>query len=403
MAWHKALHALGPPGSQRRERCLDWLIVVLTAGAACLVLLDHSVASTGLVMSYPANCLIAVLASGTLFWRRSRPEICLSAGLLASLVSDERTVLAVGAYSVARYGGVLRFWSYGTAIALYLLSRTLTGTSAPSVQMFLYAALLIIVVPALFGALVRRQRMLNELLHRQLAQVEDSMTHAARFAALEQRTRLAFEVHDNAGHQATVLTLYAGALQQRTDLAPEARRIVDAMQHAAREVAHELRRVVDTLFAPEEGGERLGERIPCAEFLQSLTRNMAAVGMDIDYRSAGRPCPLPAETERLLRRISHEGLTNAAKHASGAPVGMTLTFAGNTVSLSVRTGPSRGISIVKDSGGLGLRGLRAAVAAAGGSFTAGPVPTGGFLLEATLPCQDDDVPAGTARGDDHRA
>ncbi len=374
---------MGLSGSSRRERIYDCLIAAGTAAIACVLL--REVRHTGLIDGYWTNFGVATLAAASLLWRRNRPEICLSAGLLASLASDEQTVLAVAAYAVARYGGRYRFWVFGTVTVLYVATRSLTGLSASSPEEFFQVTVLTILTPALFGSIARRQQILNDVLHRQLNQVEKSVAHAVRFASLEERTRLAFEVHDNVGHQATVLALHTGVLQQRKDLHPETREAVDAIQGAARQVTHEFRKIVNVLCGPEKGTEQLAERIPCAEFLMSLSRNMAAVGMDVDYQLIGEPHELPEETERLLRRVSQESLTNAAKHAPGAPVTMNLSFSDASVGLEVFTGPSSGIAIVKDSGKLGLRGLKDSVERAGGHFRSGPVPGGGFLVQAHLP------------------
>ncbi|MFC5722296.1 sensor histidine kinase [Streptomyces gamaensis] len=368
--------------SDRRSLC-DLGIALLVAVASCLQL--HSLSETGLVRGYPASAAIAVAAAATLVLRRRWPEICLLAALGASLASDERTALFAAAYAVAHYGGRLRFALVAGAALFYLLTRHVTGIADAGQERLYYGVVVEIVFPAAAGALVRHQRSLRALLHERLERAQSAVDSAIRFALLEERTRLAFDIHDHIGHQATFLALRAGALQRMPELPEEARKGALAVQESAHQVMADLRQMLGVLRDGDGRQATLSGPTSCAEFLAALVRNMSAVGMAARCRLNGTARPLPPATEQLLFRICREAFTNAAKHAPGAEVRAELSFEHERVVLDVGNGPPDGAALLRSSGRMGLTGLRLRVADADGELSAGPTPDGGFRVTAVLP------------------
>jgi len=104
---------------------------------------------------------------------------------------------------------------------------------------------------------------------------------------------------------------------------------------------------------------------------------------------SGAPAALDPGVELAAYRITQEALTNARRHARGAPVDVELRFTAETLRLRVRdSGPGaegRGADAVGVTGGHGVAGMRERAAAVGGWLEAGPSATGGFLVEAVLP------------------
>lgn len=376
-----------PPGRAQRavdRRLLcDIGIALLVAAASCLQL--HSLSDTGLVHGYTASAAVAVAAATTLVVRRRWPEVCLLAGLAASLTSDERTALFAAAYAVAHYGGRLRFALVAAATVFYVLTRHVTGMADAGRQQMYYGVVVEIVFPAVAGALVRHQRSLRGLLHERLERAESAVDNAIRFALLEERTRLAFDIHDHVGHQATFLALRAGALQRVPGLPEEARQGALAVQESAHQVMADLRQMLRVLRDGDGGQATPSGPTGCAEFLAALVRNMSAVGMAARHRLRGTVRPLPSATEQLLFRVCREAFTNAAKHAPGAEVRAELAFEDERVLLDVGNGPPTGAAPLRSSGRMGLTGLRLRVADAGGELTAGPTPDGGFRVTVALP------------------
>ncbi|MFZ3492000.1 sensor histidine kinase [Streptomyces sp. 5.8] len=381
----KRLRALGrcDTPSPRHDTLQDAALAVLVGAASCLAL--GAVHGTGLFPGYWASSACALVAAGSLLWRRTRPELCVPVALAATLASDEGTALIAAVYATAVYGRRWRGAVVGAAALGYLCTRPLVGDFVDDARWQVYVTVLNFVVPALYGFLVRRQRELKERLRERLASAESATDNAARFAILEKRTQLAFEIHDTVGHHATYLVMRAGAAQRKKGLTPEVAAEFGAIQDGAITVMQELRGVINVLREPDDPDEPLRGHLSCNEFLEGLTRNMRAIGMDASHAVEGRPRDLGPRGESLLYRVSREALTNAAKYAPGAPVRVRLTYGPGTVSLRVVNGRTCERPGAYGSGGLGLRGLAEAVKAVGGCFNAGPVAEGGYSIQAVIP------------------
>lgn len=107
--------------------------------------------------------------------------------------------------------------------------------------------------------------------------------------------------------------------------------------------------------------------------------------MEITHHAQPGLGAFPAADGRLLLRIAREGLTNAAKYAPGSAVRVSLYAERGEVRLDVVNSAPEGERIVLDSGGMGIPGLRAALAEVGGRVRAGGTRDGGHMLAATLP------------------
>lgn len=361
------------------ERAQDAALTLLVATASTIVLTSSY--RTGFTHSYLLSVLCGLAAAASLVWRRSHPELCVAVAVVATFSSDEATALIAASYAVGLYGRGPRALVVGGSALAYVLTRTLTGEVLEDPTWRTYMVVLYTVLPAFYGHVVRRQRALKEQLQEQLSHARAATDHAARFAILEKRTRLAFEIHDTVGHHATFVVLRASGATRQPGLTPQAAEAFHDIQEGAILVMQELRRVIAVLRDDEEA---CLSGISCDEFLEGLARNMRAVGMDATYTVQGTVRALGARNESLLYRISREALTNAAKYAPGAPVALTLAFEKRSATLTVRNGPPLQRRPAGDSGGIGLHSMREAVAAVGGTFSAGPVPDGGYLIQAVI-------------------
>jgi signal transduction histidine kinase len=119
--------------------------------------------------------------------------------------------------------------------------------------------------------------------------------------------------------------------------------------------------------------------------LPDLVEHARTAGLPVTRVVDGEPAPVPPGLDIAAYRIVQEGLTNAAKHATGANVTATIHYAENALDIEVvDDGPSSpGPSLV--SGGHGLIGMRERVTVLGGTVKAEPRPGGGFRLRASLP------------------
>jgi signal transduction histidine kinase len=213
--------------------------------------------------------------------------------------------------------------------------------------------------------------------------LSDSLTEQAR---LQERARIASEMHDVLAHHLTVLALHAGALQQRAHAlpAPVADRIA-LLRATSTEALGDLRDVLGTLQGDD------ARRVPAVRGLSVLLDEARASGQVIRSEIGGDAEGTPVGHRLALERVVQEALTNARKHASGAPVRVTVSY-GPPVS-TVEIHNAAGTPSAAVPSGYGLVGLTERVVALGGSLRYGRVGSGGWLLTATIPVTDRSAPA----------
>lgn len=207
-----------------------------------------------------------------------------------------------------------------------------------------------------------------------------------RLAAAEERTRIARDLHDSAGHAINVILVHAGLGRLRTEEEdPEAAREAFAtIEEVARETVGEIDQMVGVLredgSAPEDGAPV--EPPPGLAAVGALVERHRAAGLDVTATVRGDR-PLPAGVERGAYRILQEALTNAARHGGGSAE-VDLSVAGDALELSVAN-PLRPGPVSRDgTGGHGVVGMRERAAILGGSLEAGG-RNGRFQVHARLP------------------
>ena len=205
-----------------------------------------------------------------------------------------------------------------------------------------------------------------------------------REAIASERARIARELHDVIAHSVSVMTVQAGAAEAmlKTDPA-RALEPVRAIQETGRGALVEMKRLVGVLrdddedvgLAPQPG---LGD-------LERLLGQMRNAGLRVDLRIEGAKRPLPAGVDLSAYRVVQEALTNALKHAGGAPAVVTVRYGADAVEVEVTDAGSG--SRQRREGGHGLVGMRERVGIFGGTFDAGPSDAGGFAVRALLPLE----------------
>ena len=210
-------------------------------------------------------------------------------------------------------------------------------------------------------------------------------------AQLNERGRIAREMHDVLGHRISLIAMHAGALAYRTDLtAAETHQTAELIQNTSREALSDLRQVLGVLREGGVGGP--GERPqPTFGDLSALVLEAESVGMSIQYDDrVAYAEQMPDQVGRTAYRIVQEALTNVRKHAPGVAVVVRMSGSPTEgVSISVRN-PARGRSehagASPPGAGLGLIGLGERAKLAGGTLTAERV-NGAFELTGWLPWQ----------------
>jgi signal transduction histidine kinase len=219
----------------------------------------------------------------------------------------------------------------------------------------------------------------NEGLHAQL------IAQAREAGVLDERQRMAQEIHDTLAQGLTGIITQLEAAEQTRDRSADWRRHVDNALALARESLTEARRSVRAL-RPEPLETA---RLPDA--LSELGERWSAVhGVAASVSTTGTPRPLHPEIEVTLLRAAQEALSNVARHAAASRVGLTLSYMSDVVTLDVRDDGS-GFDVTNRStspdqhGSYGLTAMRQRVGRVGGQLAVESEPGGGTAVSASVP------------------
>jgi len=210
----------------------------------------------------------------------------------------------------------------------------------------------------------------------------------AEQARLRERARIAREMHDLLGHELALIALRGGALELAAGLTDQQRAAVGELRAGAVRATDRLHDVVEVLG----GADGAADLRPADEGVDDLVRRAAAAGLRVRLRRDGPPGPWSAMTGQAAHRVVREALTNAARHAPGARVTVTITRQGEGTRVEV-VNDAAARPAVGGGTGRGLVGLAERVQLVGGRLDAGPSPGGGWAVVAVLP--DDVAPQGT--------
>jgi signal transduction histidine kinase len=215
----------------------------------------------------------------------------------------------------------------------------------------------------------------------QLAERERDV--AAREAVLEERARIARELHDVIAHNVSMMVLQAGAERRVLKGADgSTTQALRAIESTGRSALTEMRRLVGMLR--RDGAEPLAPQPGLAD-LPDLVTSVRAAGLPVDFAVAGERRDLPAGIELSAYRIVQEALTNALRHAGQARASVRLRYAEDKLEVEV-VDDGTGVTSAA-TGGHGLVGMRERVALYGGRFAAAGRPEGGFAVRVELPVQ----------------
>ena len=358
---------------------------------------------------------LAVEGLALVLWR-SRPLVCQALVWSAEVATS---LLLPAGYVASGYGQLVVSFSMGMRFPLRRTVPLLTALSLaysavdnwrdPPNQWELAMTRVLVnlaacLLPMLGGAALassrRYEHSRQELLRREHGR-------QLKVALIQERRRLAGELHDVAAHHLAGIVVQAAALERLIDRDPQtARDAAQQLRRQAKETLSGLRSVVGLLRSDEE----VEESTPGLRDLPELVASTRVLGVDIDLfddgllgdepgdattrsTSSGAPsrdtaARIPVLSQRAdtaVFRVAQQAISNALQHAPGAPITVEVRRLETALELTVLNGPAHRPSTDPGGGGTGLTVMRERADAVGGSLHAGPVEGGGWRVRLVLP------------------
>ncbi|BBH70450.1 two-component sensor histidine kinase [Actinoplanes sp. OR16] len=336
-------------------------------------------AVVGLVLAFPA---VAVRS----LWPKTVLVSVTAVMIWYSWLTGDRHPLLILAAGVAAYTVAVRNprrptvqLVAGCGAALYLgdaFSPHFSLVTAATIPVLTFLAM-----ATAFGDATRNRRAYLAEVEERARRAEQTREEEARRRVVEERVRIARELHDVVAHHIAVINVQAAAASHLVDRRPDqVRPALDHIRLAGDTVLKELGSIVGVLrqsddpdqIEPTRGLVRLPE----------LLETMAAAGLRVTFHQAGVVRELPVVVDLAAYRIVQESLTNAQKHGTGTAA-LTVTYTADAVTIEVVNAAAAGRGTA--GSGYGLVGMRERAAAADGTFSAYGGPPGPFTVTAQLP------------------
>lgn len=336
-----------------------------------------------------AVAVVMILGATVPYFARSRaplPVFAVSTVAAAALVARGYAsgaipmAIAVGAYTIGANRPLRELVAAAALLDAALVVMLLADNPGFHLGEFVtsFAAF---AATMLAGRTMQSRRLRIEALEREHAE-------AARRAALDERLRIAQELHDVVAHSLGVIAVQSGVGLHLLDTDPDqARRALEHISGASRSSLAEIRRTLGLV----RSGAVTHAPAPGLDDLDRLVQEVTQAGLPVTVNLADEARHLPAGIELAAYRIVQEALTNSLRHAGATSADVRLDVTDNALRIRVF---DDGVARPGDQkpGGHGLVGMRERVAVYGGSVEAAPAPGGGFCVSATIPCDDVRLP-----------
>jgi signal transduction histidine kinase len=375
------------------RRTAAYLVVATIVAIAALF--EAGYGGPGAVLS-SVNVLAALLTGISLAVSRWFPllgVVVLSATMVATQLLSSSGLPTVGGAQLIAYVLLVGNAAYLLPRVPALLAYAISAVVPPlciviegeSLWEFVFFAL--ILAPAwAVGVLLRREQLRSAELAALAAELRAEREKQAEVAVAEERTRISRELHDAVAHTVSVMTLQVGVVRRRQQPGSIEEEKLLRAEGQGRQAVDELRRIVGIV---RQGESAALVPLPSLDLLPGLVEEVRRTGAVVALETAGDTSTVPRAVGMSAYRVAQEGLTNALRHAPGAPVVVRIEVGPGEVRVSVDNeaadaGPDAPVGDPAH-GGHGLAGLRERVSVLGGNLAAGPTADGGHRLVATLP------------------
>lgn len=355
---------------------------VLAAALTALALLGIALTEASELQRLASAALAVALGAAAA--RRSRDPLPLLGLFLAISVAARAlptlaeptnsgvfVFLLLAVYSGAAHtSGRRTLLAGGMIVGMYVTNLGWEGITADNVIFFS----LLFGAPWAAGRAVRQRRMNDRELELEKGR--------AAAAIVEERARIARELHDVVAHSISVMVVQARGGRRVLESEPaDARDAFAVIESTGQQALDEMRRLVGMLRSGDETLPLAPQ--PSVNQLGTLVELVRAAGLPVQLTVEGEPRDLPPGVDLSAYRIVQEALTNALKHAGPARARVVLRYRADDLELEISDdGPGTGDD---SSSGYGLVGMRERVSVYGGELQAGRRPEGGYALRVRLP------------------
>lgn len=353
------------------------MAVVLTAAAQVEIWVGSGAAGQRL----PTALIVAAITVSVAARRRWPATTGMVAAALSALLTAVWGPAQVISYAIAYFCAVyaLTVWTpsrrFAGGAALVVAVDT-ASSAGPGED--LHGAVPFAVVTLVVMVLVRRVIGDRE---RRLRLAERERDVATREAIVEERVRIARELHDVIAHHVSMIVMQAGAERRVLDGAAGATGgVLATIEEIGRAAMTEMRRLLGML---RDGHNEPLAPQPGLDDLPFLAQQLGDVGLPVELRVEGQRPQLPVGLELSAYRIVQEALTNALKHAGDAQATVHVRYHPDCLELEI-TDNGTG-KVAQHPAGQGLVGMRERVVLYGGRLHAGERIGGGYAVRAQLP------------------
>jgi signal transduction histidine kinase len=370
---------------------LFWIIVPLLVGLYDLPLgVAFAVATLQcitlpLAVRYPVPAMlvhiVSIVVIGTLtremvadeFWPLPIADLVALIVILVILGLRESWIVSVSAW-------------WASFLAMTIVVALNVGVAVPTIEWGVDVIISVSVSLLALGLsiFIGQRRRVRELI---AAARRDVELEQARRATVEERARIARELHDVVAHSMSMVHIQAESAKFRIRDLGEAREEFAAIAKSARAALGEMRQLLEALHPDDE---TYYAPQPSAADIPALVDGARAAGSVVSLSDEVDPARFTATLGLTAYRIVQEALSNVIRHAPGAVVDVSLRESAGVVMVVVRNAPppsvraaSSGLDV--DAGGRGLQGMRERVEMVHGTLEHGDLPGGGFVVSAHLP------------------